>query len=217
MSYHHPNSTHRRGAPAGWSQRLILAALALTIVLPFAGCHVIRAFDETAALTWRDFVWSRRAYTLRYGTCDQPYAEHFRNGFCAGYEDVSNGGDGYVPALPPEEYRSYEYQSADGSKCVDAWFKGYPAGVAAAREDKTGDHHNVRMSRLIEAAIQQDESEVKLPEEQPVSGRRRLGVRSGENNSPLASLPSVMVDGVGGWAMGGDPDASQNVPAAQWR
>ena len=200
-----------------WKRCLLLSALAVTLTLPAAGCHIIRAFDETAALTWRDFVWSQRAYNLRYGTSNEPYSEHFRNGFCAGYEDVANGGDGYVPALPPEDYRSYEYQSADGAKCVEAWFKGYPAGVAAAREDKTGEHHDVRISRLIEAAIQQDKTDVKLPGEIPVKGRRWGFQSSGDQNQPLASLPSVMVDRDSAATLGNGDDESQNVSAAQWR
>ena len=194
MPYQPAYSAQPRGSRTSWISRLMLAAIALSLSLPAVGCHVIRAFDETAALTWRDFVWSRRAYTLRYGNCNQPYSEHFRNGFCAGYEDVANGGDGYVPALPPEDYRSYEYQSSDGAKCVAAWFKGYPAGVAAAREDKTGEYHDVRVSRLIEAAIQQDKTQVKLPDNIPIQGIQSGNEFGDFGNKPLASLPSVMVD-----------------------
>lgn len=145
-----------------------LLKTSLCLLMAFAavastGCSTIRLFDEQAALTYRDFVWGKRAYNLRYGRCDRPYSEHFRNGFCAGYADICNGGDGYVPALPPDSYRSYEYQSADGAKCVNAWFEGYPAGVAAAKQDKTGTYHDIMVSRMIDRAVKQDNSKGSLP------------------------------------------------------
>lgn len=136
---------------------LVLATIAST------GCSTFRLLDEQAALTYRDFVWAKRAYNLRYGRCDRPYAEHFQNGFCAGYADICGGGDGYVPALPPDSYRSYEFQSSDGSKCVNAWFEGYPAGVAAAKQDKSGAYHNIMISRMIDRAVKQEKTDASLP------------------------------------------------------
>jgi len=82
--------------------------------------------------------------------------------------DVSNGGDGYVPALPPPEYRGFEYQSAEGAKCVNTWFEGYPAGVAAAKQDKTGEYKDMFISKMINSAVTQDKARHSLPSDVPI-------------------------------------------------
>ncbi|MEL7498248.1 MAG: hypothetical protein AAFN77_11600 [Planctomycetota bacterium] len=179
----------------------VLAGLVAMMAITSAGCSTLRSLDETAALTYRDFVWAKRAYNLRYGTCDRPYGEHFQNGFCAGYSDVSGGGDGFVPALPPDDYRGYEFQSADGSKCVNAWFEGYPAGVAAARQDKSGSYNDVMISRLIDAAVKQDKTEPTLPGDVSViegnQKRAEAAMTVQPQNrplpiSPVSPMPSVV-------------------------
>jgi hypothetical protein len=139
-----------------------------------AGCTVWKQakVGEAMMLTYRDYVWAKRAYNLRYKNCNRPYAEHFEAGFRAGYTDVSQGGDGYIPALPPAEYRGYEFQSADGAKCVNSWFEGYPAGVAAAKRDKTGNYNDVMISRMINSAISQESVDAKLPNDIPVVSTR---------------------------------------------
>ena len=96
---------------------------------------------------------------------------------------MCNGGDGYVPALPPEEYRAPEYQSADGAKCVNSWFEGYPAGVAAARKDKSGTYHDVLISRMIDSAIDQSNTDPVLPADVQVVST---------NETPSPTTPMVM-------------------------
>ena len=149
----------------------LLLALAFTSLIQTGCTRPIRRLGvlDELAIAYRDRVWAQRAFNLRFANCNREYADHFKNGFCAGYTDVSGGGDGYLPALPPEEYRSYEYQCAEGSKCVDSWFDGYPAGVAAAREDKAGNYSDVHVSRLIERAVTQQNAPNVLPSDVPVT------------------------------------------------
>ena len=149
-----------------------LSALA-AVSLAQAGCNsnvrsLTNDLNNNILIGYRDAVWSRRAYNLRYGNCDRPFSSHFRDGFCAGYMDISNGGDGYVPALPPPEYRGLEYQSAEGAKCVNTWFEGYPSGVAAAKQDKTGDYKDMFISKMINSAVTQDNAKHSLPSDVPI-------------------------------------------------
>jgi len=167
-----------------WLVRLAVVAL-IGVTATQAGCNVLRAFDQTAALTFRDMVWSKRAFNLRYGNCDRPYAEHFKNGFCDGYSDTAQGGDGFTPALPPDTYRGYEFQSADGGKCVDAWFEGYPAGVAAARKDNSGSYHDLAVSRLLDAAIKQEKTKPKVSGAVPVVSGKKVVDQNGPRRSPV--------------------------------
>ena len=168
-----------------WLVRLAVIAL-IGITATQSGCNVLRSFDQTAALTFRDLVWSKRAFNLRFGNCNRPYAEHFENGFIEGYSNVCQGGDGYTPALPPDTYRGYEFQSADGSKCVEAWYQGYPAGVAAARKDNSGSYHDLAVSRLIEAAIKQEETKPKLTGKVPVVPGQKVA-----NEGQPLPLPTI--------------------------
>ena len=171
-----------------WLVRLAIVAF-IGITASQTGCSILRSFDEAAALTFRDLVWSKRAYNLRYGNCDRAYSDHFENGFCEGYRDVCQGGDGYTPALPPDSYRGYEYQSSDGSKCVDAWFEGYPAGVAAAKKDNSGSFHDIAVSRLLEAAVKQEKTKPKVTGDVPVVSDKTL---VNENRTTYRQSPPIV-------------------------
>lgn len=123
-----------------------------------------RLVDE-AFVRYRDCVWANRAYNLEYGHTRRPLADHFRKGYVAGYMDVSRGGSGYVPAVPPSDYMNYEYQSAEGSSCVSAWFEGFPAGAKAAKSRNLDQYANAYVSGTMQEALRQDSREVKLPSE----------------------------------------------------
>lgn len=150
---------------------IMLLALGFTSLTQTGCSSPVRRLGivDELAIAYRDRVWAQRAYNLRFANCNREYGDHFKNGFCEGYSDVCNGGDGYLPALPPEEYRGFEYQCAEGSKCVDSWFAGYPAGVAAAREEDAGSYHKMHVSRMIDQAIVQDKAPNTLPSDVPVT------------------------------------------------
>ena len=181
----------------GYSFLIICVAILMTV--SFTGCKL--GIKEASMLTYRDTVWAKRAFNLRYGNCKRAYANHFENGFCAGYTDMCEGGDGYVPALPPEEYRAPEYQSADGAKCVNSWFEGYPAGVAAARKDKSGTYHDVLISRMIDSAINQSNSNPVLPEDVQVVSKDAIQ----SSKARMASMPPTRLSGGVGTVTGTSP------------
>lgn len=154
-------------------QTSILTLFAALLVIPSSGCasglRIPRlGLGDALMEKYRDNVWAKRAFNLRYANCDIPYPEHFENGFVAGYCQKCNGGDGYVPALPPDQYRGYEFQSADGAQCVKAWFDGFPAGVAAAKKDRAGDFHDIYTSKMVNSALVQDNAKHVLPDDVPV-------------------------------------------------
>lgn len=173
---------------SGMGIQVLLICIAMLTLCQSTGCKL--GIKEASMLTYRDTVWSKRAYNLRYAGCDREYSEHFQNGFCAGYKEMCNGGDGYVPALPPEEYRSPKYQSADGAKCVNSWFEGFPAGVAAARKDKSGTYHDVLISRMINSAIAQSKTQPVLPGDVKVVTPNRAQVDMSGNHPPMINPPS---------------------------
>lgn len=165
---------------------------AATLALPNSGCASgLRlgslGFGDALLESYRDQVWAKRAYNLRYNNCDRPYETHFQNGFIAGYCDTCNGGDGYVPALPPDDYRGFEYQSPDGAQCVKSWFEGFPAGVAAAKKDRAGEFHDIYTSRMINSAITQEKSNQILPTNVPVARNNASanGQKQVDNGSPV--------------------------------
>lgn len=163
---HVENPTTRPGRFRNLILGLTVAILSTQLV---GCCNFPKAnlFDgsmiDSAFGCYRDKVWAKRACNLRFSSCDRPYGEHFQAGFEAGYTDICNGGDGYVPATPPEGYWGFEYQTPDGSQCVNAWFEGYPSGVAAAKRDRAGTYRNVYVSKMIQSAIAQDKAPKTTP------------------------------------------------------
>jgi hypothetical protein len=103
---------------------------------------------------WRDNVWANRAYNHMYAQCSDPHPRHFKRGFVAGYISICRGEDGYVPAVPPRSYWGYAYQSADGQALTGSWFAGYPEGVQAALQEGAGAYRDVRVSAMLNAAMQ---------------------------------------------------------------
>ncbi len=164
------SSTHTATNTTQRFSRLICIVAMIGLLSQSVGCVSgpgAGVFEEPLG-GYRNHVWSNRAYNLRYGNCDREFETHFKQGFVDGYQDMCNGGDGYVPAVPPEEYWSYQYQSPEGAKCVNTWFKGYPLGVKAAREDGAGSFQKVYISKMIQSAIVQDKADHVLPDDVPV-------------------------------------------------
>ena len=181
-------------------QRLLIVLFAASMVVPYSGCSSTMrlgslGFGDALLEGYRDRVWAKRAYNLRYNNCDRPYESHFQNGFVEGYCDTCNGGDGYVPALPPNEYRGFEFQSPDGAQCVQTWFDGYPAGVAAAKKDRAGEFHDIYTSRMINSAITQDKAKHILPNDVPVLTTNEFGnaKRTDREKEPTAKLDNGIV------------------------
>lgn len=195
-----PENTGRKSCSNEVCQRLLIVLFAAAMVLPSTGCSLVSrlgslGIGDSLLETYRDQVWAKRAYNLRYNNCDRPYESHFQNGFVAGYCDTCNGGDGYVPALPPSEYRGFEFQSPDGSQCVETWFEGFPAGVAAAKKDRAGEFHDIYTSRMINSAITQDKAKHILPSDVPVLTTNAYGVaqRTDAPKDPSAAYDNGIV------------------------
>ena len=189
-------------APSVRSGSKILLAIAFVLMsLQLAGCSSLPTpdiFDGTLIdkvfSDYRDNVWARRACNLRYSNCNRPYASHFESGFEAGYVGICNGGDGYVPATPPECYWGFDYQTPDGAQCVNAWFEGYPAGVAAAKRDHAGTYRDVFVSRMIQSAIKQDNATKTTPQDVPVvkpENKVPLVTPNGQPRQRQAALPNL--------------------------
>lgn len=183
--------------------RCLITAFALFVSLQATGCTTTGTVDFGRCLDgplskFRERTWAQRAYNMQYADCDRPYGDHFRNGFIEGYCSVCSGQDGYVPALPPEDYWGQEYQCAEGSKCVNAWFEGYPAGAAAARKDGAGDYHNIFISKMANTSITQDKAEHVLPADVPIMAPKDVDTEAPANvpmtwnNGPLQGGPGTL-------------------------
>ncbi|MEM9942611.1 MAG: hypothetical protein AAF939_13690 [Planctomycetota bacterium] len=158
------------GKRSRYPKKLLILFLLATFLLSIpAGCSSFRSWNryvsDALLVSYRDLVWARRAYNLRFSNCSRPYADHFRNGFYAGYSSVCQGGNGAAPTLPPEEYRTSEYQTADGSNCIKAWFEGYPEGVAAAKGDDVGTYNDVVISKMVDTALKAEAAQARVDAE----------------------------------------------------
>ncbi len=146
-------------ACSSYVQRLVMLSIVAVLLSGSLGCRCIETFHDAyidgPIRCYRERVWAERAYNVRFGNCHRDFETHFERGFIEGYSAVSQGGDGFVPAMPPRAYWGSEYQTADGAQCVNTWFEGYPAGAAAARQDSAGNYHQIYVSKMMESAITQ--------------------------------------------------------------
>jgi hypothetical protein len=131
---------------------------------------------------WRDHVWANRAYQTRLAdSADQrAYESDFRRGFLAGYQSVSQGGDGTIPAMPPRLYWGSQYLSPEGQAKAKSWFDGYPEGVRAAQADGIDAYRDIYVSQLLE------DIERTGPGMQPSMGRHMLDMPVDERLAPPA-------------------------------
>lgn len=152
---------------AGKSWPVIGQAVLCGVVLisGLSGCSTLQnaqraitnngAWNETVLVmrnrTYSARAWHRRKHAFK---CEK-YIRDFAAGFRQGYEDVANGSDGCTPAFPPQNYWSWEYQSAEGQARSAAWFSGYPHGARAAEEDGVGNWAQIQMSAACQAECQQ--------------------------------------------------------------
>ncbi len=188
---HQQSSVELRKPQRSWRLSLAPSVAVICLLIQCVGCLNAppdELFQESM-VDYRNHVWARRAYNLRYGKCEREYSDHFRQGFIDGYCDLCNGGDGYVPAVPPEDYWSGQYQSPEGAKCVNTWFKSFPLGVKAAREDGAGSFQKVYTSKMVQAAIVQDQADHVLPDDVPVVTPERESTAALPDN-PFANDPS---------------------------
>ena len=149
-------------------------------------------YPEKAFEGYRDFVWAQRAYNLRFGNCQMNNCEDFKQGFIEGYCEMCEGGKGHTPVLPPQEYWSERYQSSQGKLSVESWFRGYPEGVRAAKQDGASRHRNIYISKEMQSAIElsreENRSVIRAEDRQPTPASQT----SSRQSVPQPSLePSV--------------------------
>lgn len=96
--------------------------------------------------------WHRRKHNF----CREKYSKDFCAGFRAGFEAVADGSDGCTPAFPPQEYWSWEYQSAEGQGKTSAWMAGFPHGARAAEEDGVANWTQIQMAPAYQSQYQQN-------------------------------------------------------------
>jgi hypothetical protein len=145
------------------------AALAITITLAFSGCCTrggyggggcmggsggfLDQFMQEQVSCLQEKVWARRAFHLRFGHCERIHADHFRDGFVAGYCNVCDGKGGQIPTLPPDKYWGFNYRNQEGVEMQNAWFAGFEAGAQSARSDGSGNWQGIQIPRQVQEAI----------------------------------------------------------------
>ncbi len=164
---------------------LLIAATVASLISPSTGCMFIsnaqRALSrhdgiDEFMVDYRNRAWAARAWLCRKGQfASHCYPADLEAGFRQGYEDVAAGGTGCLPAVCPQSYWGWQYQSADGQSRMNAWFEGYPLGVQAAEQDGVGHWGNV-------AAAFPSQHAVMLPAAAPIATAE--GADEGADETP---------------------------------
>lgn len=122
---HRPNA----GEPPRWSNASrTLVALALALALT-AGCAGSRRAVDTSL----KYLESKAAYEQ---SCPpqlpHTFQRHYERGWRCGYMTVAKGRKPCPPAVPPQQYWSHKYQSAEGRQFIVTWYDGWRAGAECA-------------------------------------------------------------------------------------
>ena len=128
--------------------------------------------------------WLRRRHHFQ----KEKFDKDFRAGFRAGYEEVAAGGNGCCPAVPPQNYWSWEFQSAEGRGRTQAWYAGFPHGARAAEEDGVANWNQMPMSIGMQAEYQQAGMPLQEGSIYPIPDPRALAFLM---RSPWKEFPSM--------------------------
>lgn len=124
--------------------RLIPLLIAVVCLSGLTGCSTCILTVNGACVSLRDRMKAERAWLKHWSLYnDVDYRWSFSNGFKAGYLDVSHGGDGAPPDLPPMHYWKSHYQKPKGRRKVVSWYDGFTHGVLAATYDNASIRHRI--------------------------------------------------------------------------
>ena len=130
------------GSGVGRMNRMIHAALLLSVALSLTGCESITGCQRKM----RNKCIAHKAWHEWSGCYDDlDYPHHFARGFRAGYIDILEGGKGCQPTMPPKCYWDHCH-SPNGLCQTNAWFDGFLHGVLAANQDGVGVFSSIPIS-----------------------------------------------------------------------
>lgn len=121
------------------------------MVLACCGCAAVDDYHYCWVHGWRaDSAWrAQHNYQQRW-----ELSSHYAKGWKAGYFDVSTGGCGETPAVPPPAYWSPQYQSEAGQAAIEDWFTGFQDGATAAQSSGLDAWHPVPTSPEIPTGVE---------------------------------------------------------------
>lgn len=110
--------------------------LVLLLSVAANGCYTTRdALDDLSIRLWNHTLARRAWHRSGWERVNPPDAQHFEDGFIAGYADVASGKSGCLPALPPRRYWDPSSLDSAGRQTSLAWYNGYAEGALSAQED----------------------------------------------------------------------------------
>jgi hypothetical protein len=120
------------------SKRIVRGILSMRSTLLLAFLSSL-ALSGCAGLEDYRYCWvhERRASSAWHDSFDSQarsgFSPDYASGWKKGYFDVSTGGSGEAPSVPPPKYWSASYQDEAGRAAIDDWYAGYQDGATAAQ------------------------------------------------------------------------------------
>lgn len=116
--------------------------------------HYTRCLDERIAA---NEAAKRAFFSLQECYPERPSLD-FQFGYRSAFVDVALGGDGVVPAVPPEQYWTTCYRTAEGRQHAQEWFAGYAAGAQRATAHCRYQFNRVAASGTTAYVLEDEES-----------------------------------------------------------
>ena len=117
-------------------------------------CIPCKPFEDVYKPMWDFYVTEHTAHKCAFRAlheyrlqCGRPMSHHFKRGFIAAYEDLALNRRPQPPIVPPSLYWNAYYRSCAGQPCVDDWFAGYDAGLAAGSNSGVSRFHEIYLRR----------------------------------------------------------------------
>lgn len=119
---------NNRAISAAWPPAALV--LLVAAIASVAGCTCTRRGLDTSL----KYVEAKAAYEQSCPPClPHAFQRHFERGWRCGYLSVAKGRRACPPAVPPHQYWTHKYQSAEGRQFIVTWYDGWRAGAATAK------------------------------------------------------------------------------------
>jgi hypothetical protein len=108
-------------------------------MLACTGCAAVQDMQYSCSNYCRAFM----AWQTQSKKFNGRHSADYATGWKKGYFSVAMGGPGCPPAIPPERYWRSKYQSLEGQRAIEAWYRGFEDGSLASERDGTNNWHEV--------------------------------------------------------------------------
>jgi hypothetical protein len=117
-----------------WISLICLCAIVSSGCATLDDYHYLVVHHHRSDQAWKQY---------RPGLGHRGTSSDYASGWKQGYFEVSTGGTGEPPAVPPRKYWSPKYQDLAGQRAIEDWYAGFQDGATVAESEGNGAWHAI--------------------------------------------------------------------------